>query len=301
MRNQSVQSWRGIAIIAVLLIHLSFLKRENEDVFLITRQVLNFAVPLFFFISGYFAKFSDSVNWKGIKRLFIPYLLWSVISYSMGEWDLYRGREYYYDQYNIVEVLLFGYSSMQMYYLTALIGLVFVTPFIYRYKDMMLTKILCLAATPVCVLINYWWRWRFSEEIQYLTSVFIFHLTYFYLGLMSRERTFRLTFGNGTLLLVAFAAIYIGVIESRLLTMAIRGGSYAGPYRMCGMVFCLSVIAIAYKEISSSDAFSKTKSILAAIGDYSFIIYLSHLQVFRGGTSSLVNSWGKTACRLRWK
>ena len=55
------QKIRGICILAVILIH-SFIgynyigQEKNEIIWIIIRQMINFAVPVFIFMSGYFIK-----------------------------------------------------------------------------------------------------------------------------------------------------------------------------------------------------------------------------------------------------
>ena len=282
MRNQSVQAWRGVAIIAVLLIHLGFLKIDSE-VFLVSRPILNFAVPLFFFFSGYFAKFCNKINGKAVKRLLIPYLFWTVISYGIGEFGLiYRGIPYYFDRYNLLEVFLFGYSSMQMYYLIVLLELVLLTPLIYKFQDKTWLKWICLLSTPMCIIFSKVYGWCYTAEIPYLNSTFIFHLTYYYIGLLAANRSLNIRLKNSSLLFVAFLAIYMGVIESQLLHPVVGVRTEVGVNRITAVIFSLCVIALAYNDVNSG-VNNQKKNILTIIGDYSFVLYLSHIQLFRGG------------------
>lgn len=65
---------KGIAILAVLLIHIPL--TSNIYGLLATRQIINFPVALFLFLSGLFVKRYGN-TWDNIKRLLIPYLIWS--------------------------------------------------------------------------------------------------------------------------------------------------------------------------------------------------------------------------------
>ena len=74
-KNQKIQLLRGIAICAVVIIH-SY-PYNLFGVYL--RVFVNFAVSLFFFLSGYLTKL-DNENWmqfwgKRIVRVTIPYLI----------------------------------------------------------------------------------------------------------------------------------------------------------------------------------------------------------------------------------
>lgn len=86
------QAIRGLAILAVVLIHcksniqwpiISF----GGGYYLLVRNLINFPVALFFFISGYFCNVPDdnmqSITWlkRRLARLLIPYTLFSVTYY----------------------------------------------------------------------------------------------------------------------------------------------------------------------------------------------------------------------------
>ncbi|MGB6084283.1 acyltransferase [Moheibacter sp.] len=87
-RIKYYDSLRGIAIIAVVFIHcLSYQDSSTLELSVLFRQVINFAVPLFLAISGFFIvdksveNRKDYFNFlkKQIPRVYIPYLVWSLI------------------------------------------------------------------------------------------------------------------------------------------------------------------------------------------------------------------------------
>ncbi len=116
VHNNKIDFLKGVSIVGVLAIHTTgpaFLTLQFgafwEQVLLVTiNQIFRFSVPMFLFISAYlFAmrlggkKFSYTKFLAGrIKRVFIPYLLWSLFYitlryitedptvYTMGIWDL---------------------------------------------------------------------------------------------------------------------------------------------------------------------------------------------------------------------
>lgn len=65
---------KGIAILAVLMIHIPLTSDTNS--ILATRQIINFPVAVFLFLSGFFVKIGDRRK-DSIKRLLIPYIIWS--------------------------------------------------------------------------------------------------------------------------------------------------------------------------------------------------------------------------------
>jgi len=84
-RSKAIESYRGIAIIGVLVIHVFSVIMESSDMtVLIGRQLVNYAVALFVFISGYlYATSSWPESWaayglflrKKLLRILIPYFL----------------------------------------------------------------------------------------------------------------------------------------------------------------------------------------------------------------------------------
>lgn len=74
--KEKIQLLRGIAIIAVIMIHTV----SGEKAILI-RPFLNFSVALFIFLSGYLTNFSQGIPIKEFykKRLIrvgVPYIIW---------------------------------------------------------------------------------------------------------------------------------------------------------------------------------------------------------------------------------
>lgn len=90
VRNEYFDFLRGIAIMMVVAIHtypaasITGYNTLGDDILLITRQILNSAVPLFLAISGYFLARKVLVSrkeifdfWKKqIARVYIPLLVW---------------------------------------------------------------------------------------------------------------------------------------------------------------------------------------------------------------------------------
>lgn len=85
-RQSNIQILRGTAIFAVVLIHTC----PNGWTQLVCRPFVNFAVPLFLFLSGYLTKI-DRAHWgtfykKRISKVIFPYALWSTL-YSISNMD----------------------------------------------------------------------------------------------------------------------------------------------------------------------------------------------------------------------
>lgn len=88
-KSNTIQLFRGIAIICVILIHTC----PNGMSTVIARPIVNIGVPIFLFLSGYLTKIENK-NWptlfkKRIVRVFIPYLIWTIL-YTIQSGDLKR-------------------------------------------------------------------------------------------------------------------------------------------------------------------------------------------------------------------
>lgn len=82
-RNNHIQVLRALAIIAVVMIHTT----PHGIPQVVCRPFVNFSVATFLFLSGYLTKI-ENANWfafykKRILRVFIPYLIWTII-YSLS-------------------------------------------------------------------------------------------------------------------------------------------------------------------------------------------------------------------------
>ncbi|WP_164881839.1 acyltransferase [Paenirhodobacter populi] len=92
MRSGYWDGWKGIAIVAVIAIHASGSATGsepgslNQQFGIWLRQLINFPVAMFIFLSAYFthqpsARAPEGMGWLGRRlwRLILPYLVWSVV------------------------------------------------------------------------------------------------------------------------------------------------------------------------------------------------------------------------------
>lgn len=67
MKKQYYQFIRGICILCVIMIHVIY---KTDSVYInsfniVVRRIIDFSVPVFLFISGYFTKYD---NWKSFYK-----------------------------------------------------------------------------------------------------------------------------------------------------------------------------------------------------------------------------------------
>lgn len=82
-KNENIQHLRGLAIIAVVLIHSNM----SDGLRVAIRPFVNYAVALFLFLSGYLTKLNiDNVREfykRRIIKVAVPYTVWSLIFYVL--------------------------------------------------------------------------------------------------------------------------------------------------------------------------------------------------------------------------
>jgi surface polysaccharide O-acyltransferase-like enzyme len=136
-RIKSIDCLRGIAILAVLLIHTTTRTLEASNFNLVgfsftlfLNQIARFAVPMFFIISGFVLEISDHGDlsyWSFIKKrfskVFIPYVFWSLIYYFL----VYNSNHD-----NLFKVFLTGNASYQLYFIPALLVFYLTFPLLHK-------------------------------------------------------------------------------------------------------------------------------------------------------------------------
>ena len=119
-RNQSIQIFRAIAIIAVVLIHTT----PGGEWQVFCKPFINFAVATFIFLSGYLTKI-DNDNWlafyrKRIVRVAVPYLIWTLLYGLLDTPSV--------NVVSLVKNLLCANASTTLYYVFVYIQFVLLTP-----------------------------------------------------------------------------------------------------------------------------------------------------------------------------
>jgi surface polysaccharide O-acyltransferase-like enzyme len=135
--NSTIDFLRIISIFAVIMIHTTTktIQVVGGDLHLVPwalflNQSARFAVPLFFLISGFVLELSsppDLNYWnylkKRLSRIFIPYLVWSLIYYFI----IYRSNSL-----SFPLVLLSGGASYQLYFIPTLLVFYLIFPLFHR-------------------------------------------------------------------------------------------------------------------------------------------------------------------------
>lgn len=133
------QKIRGVTILAVIFIHCQSainapLNSLNGCLYFIMRNLVNFPVNMFFFISGFFLKPIDNkyaFYKKRLPKLVSPYLFYTFAYLGMS---ILGGRSI--SMRRIIYVLLLGTASTPLYYIVVLTYFTLLAPFLWNCQEM---------------------------------------------------------------------------------------------------------------------------------------------------------------------
>jgi surface polysaccharide O-acyltransferase-like enzyme len=284
-RDSSFDGFRGLAIIAVVAIHTIYIAGSPESLgFICYRQFLNFAVPAFFFMSGYWAAKEEIVSFKGYRafvtrrllRIAVPYLFWSgvLLGYSAVE-----SRSI--DLYKVLYKLLTGSACMGYYFIIAL-GQLYVLTGLLQYINRKLGWY-GLAGVLVFNLASMFALYlsRFFGVILHLPAALLFYswIIYYQLGLFMSGRDGELPAAakvRSCILPGILISWFISAIEATVILSYGRPDFAVFGTKYSSLLYSIGVIL---GFLSARGIFSRLPGLLHKIGRYSFGIYLIHVMV----------------------
>ncbi len=182
---------RGLAIIGVVAIHSAGIGYQFQDTSIqfigtvIWRQLINFSVPLFLAISGYFLakkivenkKDYFSFIRKQIPRVLIPYILWSILYLGI---NMIRGAE--------LQSILFKFftfqSAVPFYFIILIIQYYLLLPVMKKLatsKGLIISTTISIAS---CLIIFYFrYYTNFDLPLFVYAGVFPTWMIFFVLGI----------------------------------------------------------------------------------------------------------------------
>ena len=129
-RINKYDNMKGIGIFLVVLVHLDILNMINHTANNIIQLIY---LPLLFFVAGYFSKIGPDEGIKSFKRLFIPYLIFTIITrlfnwFVLGKFDF---------------SLIFFKTDFALWFLIALFFMKMMLPIVDRFRYPILISIIC--------------------------------------------------------------------------------------------------------------------------------------------------------------
>ncbi|MBQ6894398.1 MAG: acyltransferase, partial [Clostridia bacterium] len=177
-KQTHIQLLRGLAIIAVVLIHNTPTGLPQ----ILIRPFLNFSVGLFLFLSGVL---SSARSWKPLKRIrkvIIPYVIWTAIYCGIKDFNNFSTFPV-----SFLKNLITGKSAAQMYYIFIYCQFALLIPVIdkmaksrFKYLGFIITPIEIFFMRTIPLMSNCYEINNYTEIIKSVSCLGWF--TYFYLG-----------------------------------------------------------------------------------------------------------------------
>lgn len=265
----SIQILRGLAIIAVVIIH-----SYPECLGIFLRPFVNFAVAMFVFLSGYLTKVDildyKKFIFKRIKRVFVPYCIWSVIYMIPSGFDGFWNK------------FITGRCCGIFYYIFVYMQLVFLTPLIIKLIKSKY-RIFAWFITPFfTILFRYIFVWlgldTLSSNFKYL---FVAWFIFYYVGILLGNNIITFKSDNRVYVALYVIAIALSICEGLVWRKMGNNDMATTQLRISSIITSMSSICFAYKFIKSEKNLSKNiiGKVLVLIGNTSFGVYFSHLLI----------------------
>lgn len=237
------------------------------------RPFINYAVATFLFLSGYLTKIEND-NWitfykRRIKRVIIPYLLWSLIyTLSLKSFDKLL--------YNIVT----AQAAAPLYYILVYIQFVLLTPLLGKLANSKYCHLGWLIAPVSIVVFKYYSLMTGVSLNPHIGLIwgnsFLGWFTYYYLGLLLGNKIIEKKYSLKVLVLLYIISIILQMAEGYawLSLGEINCGTQVKLSTFLSSSLFLLIIHVVLQS-----GFDYKNHLLRMIGDYSFGIYLCHIMV----------------------
>lgn len=291
-RDPSFDAFRGLAIIAVVATHAGytlFSWRHSANgqwnfLFLVAwRQLLNFAVPAFIFISGYWMakkpirSLQDYKTFliRRLSRILIPYLFWSFVFCGYA-----TVKAYEINAYEIMRRILTGQATWGYYFIIVIAQLYILTPLLQYINRRPSGLILVLVINIISLLMLY--LSRVFGVIRHLPAALPFYswIIFYEIGLFIGSRAhkmFDFQKMRPFILPALLVCLLISELEGMIMLSKYDNLSFALiAVKYSSFLYSACVISTFLFARERIEYWPKS---LVSIGNYSFGIYLIHVPI----------------------
>jgi surface polysaccharide O-acyltransferase-like enzyme len=289
MRSNYWDGWKGVAIIAVVAIHASGESSKfpaeslNWYFGLVFRQFINFAVPLFLALAGFFAVHSSTdfglhYYRNRLKRVLPPYLFWTVV------FVLLKRPSHFFSPGALSKDIFLGTGIGIGYFVVVLVQFILITPIILKVKKDWQHILTMAAISAGSMFITYEVRTNQAESTlaqfpMYALPFFVWY-PFYHLGIYAAQRK---SADNDTLshrswtmfslfLLFTIAAVIEGVY------LAHQGFFSFGTSQIKASSFLASISLFMFSmSYFKKDRVNTKNTLISWLGRHSYPIYLTHL------------------------
>lgn len=293
MRNIYWDEARGFAVVAVVAIHaanaaIAFpVSSENFVVGTVLRQFVDFAVPAFLAIAGYFAGSKPIGSywhyvWPRLLRILVPYLVWTLI------YLLLLKRQDFFSLKKIVLDIALGQGIGIGYFIIVLAQMILLTPFIAHLQSARMHLGVIFLGTLAGLSLTYAIQFSgFSPKLAtfpYFAIPFIVWYPFYHLGfLAARGQATVLKASHWVYCAAWLACIGLGLLEAWWL-VSVGLPVFASSQLKASSILGSLLLLFWWR---SRDDDPVQLEWLADLGRRSFFIYFSHLLAFGAITTAL--------------
>ena len=275
---------KGLAIIAVLFIHTDF--EGSLSAGIAVRQMMTFAVALFFFLSGFFVK-DDKLDTKGITRLMIPYAIWSLLWFA--ETSITGSQPI--TIWKIVNTIFFGGAFFPLYFLIVLVELKLISPWIVKrirgfskngdykwYKDW------AWLITPFTLLVLYFIQYITKEQPKIYAQIFPSWFIMYYAGCIVRHTSIKID--KVRALCFTLLGLYLMFVESTIINEYLQVPFWAATQlKFTSFFYSLSLCFLLISLHQDTK-----RNMIVRLGEMSFGIFIIHLPI-KKVLESVINTY----------
>lgn len=278
--NKKIQIMRGLSIIAVIVIHTYNTYAWGGDGVII-RPLVNFAVGMFIFLSGYLTKENENgvyrdIIYRRIKKIIVPYIIWSFVFAIVNR----RINTF------IPDIFMSKCNGIY-YFILVYIQMVLLIPATFKLLRSRFSK-LGWFVTPVSIfLIRYISLW-FNIELgfPFQGELFVFWFGFYYLGVSLKNRYINLQLSKKCLTNLCLFSLVIQGVEGFIWYWMGNFDMATTQLKMSSIIttglFCIrAYIYIEDGDLNLNEQPVILKKFLIVLGDNSFGIYLSHMLIIR--------------------
>ena len=287
-RLSQIDSIRAIAILSVIMIHVSGPYAAGNRIAYYINQLVRYAVPIFVILSGFSLYYSDLNRandpclvfyGKRLKKIFIPYVIWSLL--FILYFRVTSGKSV--NLMSIPRTLLYGQASYHLYFIIIIMQLYLLYPLLR-----MLFKRFSGLVTAITFIITLYYQiqiYLYAMKIRLPIIHLIFDdymviftwIFYFTFGMYLAKKPKILQFGlKHKILTIIVWCFSLGVLilDSRLT------GTYDLSIRPSVILFSLASFFFFY-QIGDfiKNGIPGIEKVLGYISDNSFFIYFSHAMI----------------------
>lgn len=281
-RDLSFDAFRGLAIIAVVALHVVYLSGYWGSRFLFYCQLFDFGVPVFIFTSGYWTAKKPIRSLEDYKthlvkrltRVLIPYFFWSSI--LLG-YEAIKTHDI--DVQQIIFKLLTGKAIFPYFFIILIAQFYVITPFLQYINRKRYGLILVLIVNVISLLLRYLSKLHFN---CWFPSVSLFYswIIFCEIGLLvgrSNNKIFAAKKVRFFILPALLVCLLISELEGTIILSKYGNFDFAAHALKYSTFMYSACIIFAFLFIR--EHFHRWPKLLVTIGYHSFGIYLIHVPV----------------------